>query len=90
MSDLRLSIAMGDYDRTRAIADGRVNIDGVDRAGMLLSPEEMFFRAFRNTGKGLCARPFGFRIGERPPPNRSCPMHHITRRPFQRRIAAPI
>lgn len=48
MSDLKLSIAMGDYDRTRAIYDGRVRIDGVDPTCMLLSPEEMFFRAFRH------------------------------------------
>jgi len=48
MSDLKLSVAMGDYDRTRAIYDGRVRIDGVDPTCMLLSPEEMFFRAFRH------------------------------------------
>lgn len=48
MSDLQLSIAMGNYDRTRAIVDGRVKIDGVDPIAMLLSPEEMFFRAFRH------------------------------------------
>ena len=48
MTDLRLSLAMGDYDRTRAIADGRIKIDGVDPIPMLLSPEEMFFRAFRH------------------------------------------
>jgi 4,5-dihydroxyphthalate decarboxylase len=47
MSELKLSVAMGDYDRTRAIHDGRVRIDGVDPVCMLLSPEEMFFRAFR-------------------------------------------
>ena len=44
---LALSIAMGDYDRTRPIVDGQVQIDGVDPVCMLLSPEEMFFRAFR-------------------------------------------
>lgn len=38
---------MGDYDRTRAIVDGRVKVDGVKPVCMLLSPEEMFFRAFR-------------------------------------------
>lgn len=48
MTDLKLSIAMGNYDRTRAIVDGRVRIDGVDPIPMLLSPEEMFFRAFRH------------------------------------------
>ena len=48
MGNLKLSIAMGDYDRTRPIADGRVRIDGVDPICSLLSPEEMFFRAFRH------------------------------------------
>lgn len=48
MAKLNLSIAMGDYDRTRPIVDGRVQIDGVDPVCMLLSPEEMFFRAFRH------------------------------------------
>ena len=47
MSKLQLSIAMGDYDRTRALLDGSVQIDGVDPVCMTLSPEEMFFRAFR-------------------------------------------
>ncbi len=48
MTKLRLSIAMGDYDRTRPLVDGRVLIDGVDPVFMLLEPEEMFFRAFRH------------------------------------------
>ena len=48
MTDLTLSIAMGDYDRTRPLYDGRVAIDGVDPVYMLQSPEEMFFRAFRH------------------------------------------
>lgn len=48
MSKLGLSVAMGDYDRTRALFDGRVQIDGVDPTYMLLNPEEMFFRAMRS------------------------------------------
>lgn len=48
MSKLTLSIAMGDYDRTRPIHDGRVQIDGVDPVTLLLTPEEMFFRVFRH------------------------------------------
>ena len=48
MGNIELSLAMGDYDRTRPIYDGRVKIDGVDPVCMLLSPEEMFFRAFRH------------------------------------------
>ncbi|MFM0625400.1 ABC transporter substrate-binding protein [Paraburkholderia xenovorans] len=45
---LNLSIATGDYDRTRPLISGQVQIDGVDPVFMTLSPEEMFFRAFRN------------------------------------------
>lgn len=48
MSTLQLSIAVGDYDRTRPLVDGRVGIDGVDPVGLRLVPEEMFFRAFRH------------------------------------------
>ena len=45
MTRLQLSVAMGDYDRNRALFDGRTQIDGCDPTYMLLSPEEMFFRA---------------------------------------------
>lgn len=48
MAKLKLSIAMGDYDRNRALYDGRVQIDGCDPVYMLLNPEEMFFRAMRH------------------------------------------
>ncbi|MCW5238373.1 substrate-binding domain-containing protein [Verminephrobacter eiseniae] len=48
MTRLQLSVAMGDYDRTRALFDGRVQIDGVDPVCSLLNPEEMFFRAMRS------------------------------------------
>ena len=48
MAKLQLSVAMGDYDRTRALLDGRVQIDGVDPVYMNLYPEEMFFRAMRS------------------------------------------
>ncbi len=47
MNKLQLSIAMGDYDRTRALLDGSVQIDGVAPVCLTLSPEETFFRAFR-------------------------------------------
>jgi 4,5-dihydroxyphthalate decarboxylase len=51
---LRLSIAMGDYDRTRPLVDGRALIDGVDPIYLLLTPEEMFFRAFRHADFDVC------------------------------------
>ena len=48
MTKLNLSVAIGDYDRTRPLIDGAVRIDGVDPIFMTLSPEEIFFRAFRS------------------------------------------
>lgn len=48
MSAISLSIAVGDYDRIRPLATGAVQIDGVEPTFALLSPEEMFFRAFRH------------------------------------------
>lgn len=48
MARLELSVAMGDYDRTRPLLDGSVQIDGVRPVYMTLSPEEIFFRAFRH------------------------------------------
>jgi 4,5-dihydroxyphthalate decarboxylase len=54
MVKLELSIAMGDYDRTRPLVDGSVRIDGVDPTFLLLSPEEMFFRAFRHADFDVC------------------------------------
>ncbi len=48
MAKLRLSVAVGDYDRVRPLVDGAVSIDAVDPQYMLLEPEEIFFRAFRH------------------------------------------
>ncbi|MEA2986512.1 MAG: 4,5-dihydroxyphthalate decarboxylase [Alphaproteobacteria bacterium] len=54
MSKLRLSLAVGPYDRTRALIDGSVQIDGVEPICMTLSPEEIFFRAFRHSEFDVC------------------------------------
>jgi len=54
VSKLQLSVAFGDYDRTRALIDGSVGIDGVDPVIMPLGPEEIFFRAFRNEEFDIC------------------------------------
>jgi 4,5-dihydroxyphthalate decarboxylase len=54
MSDLNLSIAIGDYDRNRPLIDGAVKIDGVDPVFMKLCPEEIFFRAFRTQDFDVC------------------------------------
>lgn len=47
MGKLKLSIAMGNYDRTRALIDGSVRIEGCDPTILPLEPEEVFHRAFR-------------------------------------------
>ncbi|HEY3917788.1 MAG TPA: ABC transporter substrate-binding protein [Stellaceae bacterium] len=44
MANLRLSLAITDNPRTRAIIDGRVIVDGVDFAKTVLGPAEMFWR----------------------------------------------
>jgi 4,5-dihydroxyphthalate decarboxylase len=54
MARLRLSVAIGDYDRNRPLFDHRVEIDGVDPIFMKLEPEEIFFRAFRNAEFDIC------------------------------------
>ena len=54
MSKLKLSIAVGDYDRNRPLMDGAVQIDGVDPVFMALPPEEIFFRAFRHQDFDIC------------------------------------
>ena len=54
MANLSLSVAIGDYDRNRPLIDGRVGIDGVDPVFMTLSPEEIFFRAFRHQEFDIC------------------------------------
>jgi 4,5-dihydroxyphthalate decarboxylase len=54
MSKLSLSVAVGPYDRTRALIDGSVQIDGVEPVCMTLSPEEIFFRALRHAEFDIC------------------------------------
>jgi 4,5-dihydroxyphthalate decarboxylase len=47
MSKLRLTLACWDYDRTRALADGRVRPEGIDLEFLPLDVEETFFRMLR-------------------------------------------
>ena len=54
MAKLNLSIAVRDYDRTRPLIDGLVQIDGIDPVFMALDPEEIFFRAFRHAEFDIC------------------------------------
>jgi 4,5-dihydroxyphthalate decarboxylase len=48
MSWLRLTLACWDYDRTRALADGRVRPEGIDLTYLPLPVEETFYRQLRH------------------------------------------
>src|SRR5882672_5626045 len=47
MVEVPLTIACGNYDRTRAIIDGRVKVEGCAVTYLPLYPEEIFHRAFK-------------------------------------------
>jgi 4,5-dihydroxyphthalate decarboxylase len=47
MAEVPIIIACGNYDRCRAIRDGRVKVEGCAVTYLPLYPEEIFFRAFR-------------------------------------------
>jgi 4,5-dihydroxyphthalate decarboxylase len=51
---LTLSLACWDYDRTRAMRDGRVEVDGVDLVYQQLEVEETFFRMLRHREFDAC------------------------------------
>lgn len=58
MSKLTISVATGPYDRTRAIRDGLVEIDGCSTIYLELLPEELFFRAARHAEFDVCEMSF--------------------------------
>jgi 4,5-dihydroxyphthalate decarboxylase len=47
MSKLRLSLACWNYDRTRALLESRIPVDGIDLTYLNLPVEETFFRMLR-------------------------------------------
>src|SRR5437879_9541969 len=47
MVDVPITVACGNYDRTQAIKDGVVKVEGCATTYLPLYPEEIFFRAFR-------------------------------------------
>jgi 4,5-dihydroxyphthalate decarboxylase len=48
LTHLPITIACGDYDRTRAIKDGRVAVEGCAATYLAMEPEEAFHRAFKH------------------------------------------
>jgi 4,5-dihydroxyphthalate decarboxylase len=58
MVDIPITIACGNYDRTRPIMDGRVRVEGCAVTYLPLYPEEIFFRAFRYHEFDVCELSF--------------------------------
>src|SRR5687767_12809923 len=54
MARLRLTLACWDYDRTRALADGRVQPDGIELVYLNQPVEETFFRMLRYAEFDCC------------------------------------
>ena len=48
MSNLRLSLGCWNYDRTRGLAEGRIQPDGIDLTYLSMPVEETFFRMLRH------------------------------------------
>ena len=53
-----ITLACGDYDRTRAIKDGRVGVEGCDVTYLPMEPEEVFHRAFKHQEFDVCELSF--------------------------------
>jgi len=53
-----ITLACGDYDRTRAIKDGRVTVEGCDVTYLPMEPEEVFHRAFKHQEFDVCELSF--------------------------------
>ena len=47
MGKIRLTLSCWDYDRTRALQDGRVEVEGVELTYLPLEVEETFWRMLR-------------------------------------------
>src|SRR5258706_320711 len=53
-----ITLACGDYDRTRAIKDGRVPVEGCAVTYLPMEPEEVFHRAFKHQEFDVCELSF--------------------------------
>jgi 4,5-dihydroxyphthalate decarboxylase len=62
MVEVPITIACGNYDRTRALMDGRVKVEGCAVTYLPLYPEEIFFRAFRYQEFDVCELSFSSHI----------------------------
>jgi 4,5-dihydroxyphthalate decarboxylase len=68
---LTLTVAVNSYDRTNAILDGRVRIEGCETIPVIVEPEEAFHRAFKFqefdvTEMSLSSHTYATSLGEAP------------------------
>lgn len=71
MARLRLTLACGDYDRTRALEEGTVRPDGIELTYLRLPVEETFFRMSRHREfevAELSLSTYALSLREDPPP----------------------
>jgi 4,5-dihydroxyphthalate decarboxylase len=54
MGELRISLAVWDYDRTRGLLDGSVKAEGLEIIPICLPPEETFWRQVRRKEFDVC------------------------------------
>lgn len=54
MNTLELSLGCCNYDRTKAIFDGRIKMEGCSLIPLALEPEEIFHRVFRGQEFDIC------------------------------------
>jgi len=59
MGKVRLTLACWDYDRTRALQDGRIEVEGVDLTYLPLRVEETFWRMLRYQEFDACELSMG-------------------------------
>ncbi|HEX9145156.1 MAG TPA: ABC transporter substrate-binding protein [Candidatus Binatia bacterium] len=59
MGKIRLTLACWDYDRTRALQEGRVEVEGVELTYLPLRVEETFWRMLRYQEFGACELSMG-------------------------------
>jgi 4,5-dihydroxyphthalate decarboxylase len=59
MGKIRLTLACWDYDRTRALQDGRVEVEGVELTYLPLRVEETFWRMLRYQEFDACELSMG-------------------------------
>lgn len=58
IAQIPITLACGDYDRTRAIKDGRVPVEGCAITYLPIEPEEIFHRAFKHREFDVCELSF--------------------------------